>query len=194
MPEVRRDRELVFLGRLVSDKGCDVLIDALSILLARDLTPSLTIIGSGPAQETLKEQVKHLGLSGQVSFVGPLSGEPLVRLLNQHQIMVVPSRWDEPFGIVALEGIACGCFVIGSAGGGLREAIGECGVTFPNRNASALAELLHCTLTSRSTRLRNGNEIDMHLQRHRSHVIASSYSQIFHSTRDPILEADSNPS
>jgi hypothetical protein len=46
------------------------------------------------------------------------------------------------FGIVAVEAIACGCVVVGSAGGGLAEAIGPCGVTFPNGDAHALVSIL----------------------------------------------------
>ena len=60
-----------------------------------------------------------LGLERQVEFTGVLQGETLVRTLNAHRIMVVPSRTPEPFGVVALEGIACGCVVVGSEGGGL---------------------------------------------------------------------------
>jgi len=62
--------------------------------------------------------------------------------LNEARILVVPSLWNEPFGIVALEGIACGLAVVGSAGGGLPEAIGPCGLTFPNGDAAALAARL----------------------------------------------------
>lgn len=65
-----------------------------------------------------------------------------MRLLNQHRVLVVPSRYHEPFGIVALEGIACGCLVVGSSGGGLKKAIGPCGLTFPNGDAEALAAVL----------------------------------------------------
>jgi glycosyltransferase involved in cell wall biosynthesis len=61
--------------------------------------------------------------------------------------MVVPTREGEGFGVVALEGIACGCVVVGSTCGGLPEAIGPCGRTFKNGDPSALAEVLHDLLT-----------------------------------------------
>ena len=76
---------------------------------------------------------RALSLAENVSFVGPKSGDGLAEILNQHQILVVPSRWAEPFGIVAVEGIACGCVVVGSVAGGLPEAIGGCGVNFSQR-------------------------------------------------------------
>lgn len=67
-PAIKRDRELVFVGRLVSDKGADILVDALWKLKTRGLTPSLSIIGTGPEESALKEQVRRLGLDGQISF------------------------------------------------------------------------------------------------------------------------------
>jgi glycosyltransferase involved in cell wall biosynthesis len=82
-----------------------------------------------------------------VTFAGVRRDEALVRELNRHKIMVAPSTYHEPFGIVALEGIACGCVVVGSERGGLREAIGPCGPTFPNGDAAALAECLRELLT-----------------------------------------------
>jgi glycogen(starch) synthase len=180
MPDVDRNRDLVFLGRLVSDKGCDLLIDALSILKGQGLTPSLTIIGSGPERQALEVQVKRLNLSAQVRFAGPQSGEELVRLLNEHRIMVVPSRWNEPFGIVALEGIACGCSVVGSSGGGLPEAIGPCGITYPNNQPEALAAALSQVLNAPSSDSAIVNA-STHLGAHFADRIALQYSTVVES-------------
>ena len=77
-----------------------------------------------------------------LEFVGGKFGDELATLLNQHRIMVVPSRWPEPFGLVALEGIACGCAVGGSEEGGLKEAMGPCGISFKNSDYSSLAAAL----------------------------------------------------
>ena len=134
---VARTRELIFVGRLVSDKGASLLLDAMKLL---ETKPRLTIVGDGPERTNLERQAASLQLQSQVTFAGPQRGEALADLLRQHHILVVPSLWEEPFGIVALEGIACGCVVVGSGGGGLAEAIGFCGITFPNGNAGALAE------------------------------------------------------
>ena len=78
------------------------------------------MIGDGPEASRLQEQAARLGIGGQIDFLGARRGEELVGLLNRHRILVVPSRYNEPFGIVALEGIACGCVVIGSEGAGSR--------------------------------------------------------------------------
>jgi glycogen synthase len=179
LPEVKRDRELVFLGRLVSDKGVDLLLQALANLKEQNLTPKLTIIGQGPEENKLRQQAKDLNLDDRVDFVGVKIGRDLTELLNAHQIMVVPSRWNEPFGIVALEGIACGCVVVGSSGGGLKDAIGECGVTFPNGDAAALTQVL-ANLLQNSDRLSTYREqAAAHLSRHQPTEVATAYLQVF---------------
>jgi glycogen(starch) synthase len=179
MPQVRRDRELVFLGRLVSDKGADILIDALANLQAQGLHPRLTIIGTGPEEGNLKTQISRYNLDAQVQFLGLQTGEKLTQLLNAHQILVMPSRWQEPFGLVALEGIACGCVVVGSAGGGLKTAIGECGVTFPNGDVQALTEILFNLLTTPQKLSTYTAHQQIHLNNHKAKTVVKKYLEIF---------------
>jgi glycosyltransferase involved in cell wall biosynthesis len=145
-PEIPRARDVLFVGRLVSDKGCDLLVNALAQLAADGVRPTMTITGSGPEEESLKQQVVKLGLADQTQFTGALRGEALARMMNSHRILVVPSIWEEPFGIVALEGIASGCWVIGSKRGGLAEAIGPCGTVFENASQDELTAALKTSL------------------------------------------------
>lgn len=178
LPEVPRSRELMFLGRLVSDKGVDVLLDALGLLAADGVRPSLTVVGEGPERTVLADQAGRLGVEGQIAFLGNRHGEDVVRLLNAHRILVIPSRYNEPFGIVALEGIACGCLVIGSRGGGLKEAIGPCGLTFENGDAGELARLLAAALAD-SDRFAAAPEIVAdHLARHGSDRMVAAYLRV----------------
>ena len=174
-----RSGDLVFLGRLVSEKGVDLLFEALVILRGRDLFPRLTIVGGGPELLPLQQLATRLGLDEQVTFSGPKRDEALRSLLRQHKILVVPSRYDEPFGIVALEGIACGCVVVGSQGGGLPEAIGPCGRTFPNGDAHALAEALESLLSSPNERERLLAQAPGHLAKFHPTAIAESYIALF---------------
>jgi glycogen synthase len=178
MPEIQRDRELVFLGRLVSDKGVNILLDALAQLKSRGFTPRLTIIGSGPEEINLRQQVQNLELIEQVTFAGVKLEHELTKLLNAHQIMVVPSLWDEPFGIVALEGIACGCVLVGSERGGLKDAIGCCGITFPNGNLQALTEALVNLLQNPEQLARYKANAPEHLLRHQKSAIAKAYLEV----------------
>src|SRR6185295_6892236 len=142
-PEIPRTKDLVAVGRLVSDKGFSLLLDALKILEREmGLTPRLTLIGEGPERPRLAAQAEALGIAERIAFTGAISHEEIALRLAEHRILVAPSLYQEPFGLVALEGIACGCVVIGSSGGGLPEAIGRCGKTFPNGDAHALAEAI----------------------------------------------------
>ena len=149
IPEINRNQELVFLGRLVSDKGANLLLEALAQLKSKGLTPQLTIIGTGPEESKLIQQ-----------------------------IMVVPSLWDEPFGIVALEGIACGCVVVGSEGGGLKDAIGPCGVTFANSNVEQLTKALFNLLTNSEQLITYRERAKSHLARHSSKAVAKTYLDV----------------
>lgn len=150
MPEIPRDRDLLFVGRLVSDKAPDLLLNAVKLLTHHNLSPTVTITGSGNEEESLRAQVKQLGLSNQVEFTGPKRGRELAEVMNAHRIIVVPSRIREGFGLVALEGIACGCIPVVADAGGLLEAIGNCGLMFNRDDAVGLAGKLRTLLEDAS--------------------------------------------
>ena len=135
-----RDRDLIFVGRLIPEKGADLLLESLARLRERQICPSATIVGDGPQRQELQRQALAFGLREQVQFAGAVTGEALAHLLNRHRVIVVPSRWEEPFGIVALEGLACGCMVVASDGGGLPDAVGLCGRLFERGSAETMAE------------------------------------------------------
>jgi glycosyltransferase involved in cell wall biosynthesis len=175
LPGIERTEDLVFLGRLVSDKGVDLLLDALALLAEEGLHPGLSVIGGGPEATALREQAERLGLAGQVRFLGVRTGEELVEILNRHRILVVPSRYHEPFGIVALEGIACGCVVVGSEGGGLKDAIGPCGDTFRNGDTEDLARVLGERLRHPERDTECLDQAEAHLARHSARKATEAY-------------------
>jgi glycosyltransferase involved in cell wall biosynthesis len=136
-----RDRALVFCGRLVSDKGAELLIRALGIVLRKLSDVTLTIIGDGPERCSLEALTDKLGIGAKIDFVGWRRGSDLASLLGQHRVMVVPSLWEEPFGIVALEGLACGCRLVVTDRGGLPEAAGPWGRKC-NPNSESIADAI----------------------------------------------------
>ena len=174
LPGVERTGDLAFVGRLVSDKGVDVLLDALALLAAEGLRPRLTVTGDGPELPALREQARRLGIE-EVEFLGTRTGEELVEILNRHRILVAPSRYNEPFGIVALEGIACGCVAVGSAGGGLKEAIGPCGETFRNGDPADLAQALSRLLRHPEVHEEYLRHAEAHLALHTADRAAAAY-------------------
>ncbi|MBA3651976.1 MAG: glycosyltransferase family 4 protein [Chthoniobacterales bacterium] len=180
-PSAERPADLVFLGRLVSEKGVDILLEALATFRTRGLFPSLTIVGGGPELLAMQQLATSLQLDGQVTFTGPKRGDELAALLRRHKILVVPSRYDEPFGVVALEGIACGCVVVGSRGGGLPEAIGPCGLTFQNGDVNGLAQALQSLLLSPDEQERLLAHAPQHLAKFHPATIAEAYLTLFHS-------------
>lgn len=176
---VERLRDLIFVGRLVSDKGADLLLTAVGALVRDGLRPTVTIVGAGPEESALREQARSSGLESLIEFAGIRRGPDLVELLNRHRVLVVPSRWEEPFGVVALEAIASGCVVVGSSGGGLPDAIGTCGEIFPNGDAVALVRALAGLLRDDSRIAELRRDADRHSRRHSRAQIASEYLAVF---------------
>ncbi|SDT86130.1 Glycosyltransferase involved in cell wall bisynthesis [Verrucomicrobium sp. GAS474] len=142
VPGTTRDGEVIAVGRLVSDKGFDLLFRALGKLRREGRAIGLTVVGSGPEEGALRDLAAAEGIAGQVAFAGSQPPEAVAALLRRHRVLAVPSRWAEPFGIVALEGIACGCVAVASRGGGLPEAVGPCGFLFENGDVDGLAAAL----------------------------------------------------
>jgi glycogen(starch) synthase len=178
MPNVRRDRHIVFAGRLDRVKGVDLLITALASLFAKGKRIDATIIGDGPELDNLKTQAARLGLDQLVSFRGVLRGKRLAEEFNRHHVLVVPSRWNEPFGIVALEGAACGCVIIGTGGGGLPEAIGPCGLTVPNDDAESLANAIDSLFVNPDSMAKYRHSMSMHLVKFTSSAIVDAYEAL----------------
>jgi glycosyltransferase involved in cell wall biosynthesis len=163
MPQVPRERDVVFLGRLQPYKGPDILIDALAQLAASGQRLSATVIGGGPEDAALKAQAQRLGVADQMEFTGPLRGETLARKLNAHRVMAIPSRGEEAFAITALEGLACGCVIVGALSGGVPEAIGPCGPIVPQNDPAALAKALDGLLNDESVYAAYHSAIPRHL-------------------------------
>ena len=134
-----RETDFLFVGRLVSQKGCDMLIEACSRLRRAF---RLSIVGDGAELAGLSARVEALGLSDRIVFLGFMRDEQLARTMGRHRVMIVPSVGAEGFGIVALEGLACGCRMLVSDAGGLPEAVGPFGDVFPMGNVDALVALL----------------------------------------------------
>jgi len=166
----QRDQRLLFVGRLIPGKGGDLLIEALQILKARGRDIGLRVLGEGPERARLQELARGL----PVEFEGIKTRKELAEIFNQHRVLVIPSMCDETFGLIALEGLACGCQVIAANDGGLPEAIGPCGRIFPRGDAKALAEMIE-----QSQGGFNGlSEVEGHLAKHRAQAVAEAYLKV----------------
>jgi len=130
-----------FVGRFVSEKGIDVLLDAVRRLAS---PVRVRLIGGGPLRAELQELAGSA--SADVAFVEPVTPNHLPAFYRQLDVLVLPSRttpvWKEQFGRVLVEAMACGVAVVGSDSGAIPEVIGDAGLTFPEGDAGALADTL----------------------------------------------------
>lgn len=175
---IAKTLDFVFLGRLVSDKGADLAVSLMKVLLDKGSPCSLSVIGEGPEMENLKEQARRSGLSEYVRFTGKMNGTSLVEELNRHKYILVPSRWKEPFGNVALEGMACGCLPVVSDGGGLPDAVGNAGFVFRRNDLGSLAEVVTQNLFDEAITHQMTINAEVHLQDHREDVVAAKYYRL----------------
>jgi glycosyltransferase involved in cell wall biosynthesis len=125
-----------FVGRVVPEKGVDVLVDALAPLDAR-----LLVVGDGAARPALEARTARWA-AGKAFFVGASADTDVPHHLACMTALVLPSRttatWTEQFGHVLIEAMAAGVPVIGSSSGAIPEVIGDAGLIFPEGDARAL--------------------------------------------------------
>jgi glycogen(starch) synthase len=165
-----RQKDLIFVGRLIRGKGVHVLIEALRELDHRGYRRELTIVGDGPALTELRRAAE--GLS--VEFVGARRNGELSDLLADHRILVVPSVDPEPFGIVAIEGLACGCVVVATRNAGLVEAVSTHGVLCKPGDPQSLANaILEADAASRPI-----DGVAQHVARHDPEYVANEYLKV----------------
>jgi glycogen(starch) synthase len=177
--DAEKNKDIVFVGRLVSDKGCDLLIRALHSLALEGRQFSVTIIGDGPERKRLELLVHQHKLNSCVTFTGALRGADLASEISNHKVMVIPSIWNEPYGIVAIEGLAAGCYLIGSSGGGLGEIISKVGCAFPNGNEIALADSIRNVFSNEEILTNFADQANALLHVHTATYSASRYIKVF---------------
>jgi glycosyltransferase involved in cell wall biosynthesis len=127
---------ILFLGRVAEAKGVDILLEALSQVDSR-LEWFLVIAGDGYYLPQIKRMVTDCRLEKRVHFTGWVTGREKVRLLHEAAVVVVPSLWPEPFGMVGIEAMACARPVIAFDVGG----IGDWLTTGVNGFLSAVGEV-----------------------------------------------------
>ncbi len=139
------EKIVLYVGRIVREKGVEILIRAAPQVLAQVPEAKFLIAGRGPELEAMRALVAEMHLENRVVLLGYISDEDRNRLLKVADCAVFPSLY-EPFGIVALEAMAARTPVVASDVGGLREVVqhGETGITiYPGDVASCAWGILH---------------------------------------------------
>ena len=136
-------RRVVFAGRVEQPKGVAVLIQA-----AREVDAEFVICGGGRQLEAMRELAAGLGVDDRIRFTGWLEPDELAGELAAASVVVVPSLWPEPFGLVGIEALAAGRPVIASATGGILDWLEDAvGLRVRPGDATELADALRRLLS-----------------------------------------------
>lgn len=133
------EKIVMYVGRFVREKGIHVLLNAASVVLSEEPRTKFVIVGGGH-REKLEKFVRWYGLEQKVLFTGFMANRSLHQVFRIADVAVFPSLY-EPFGIVALEGMAAGAPVVTSDAGGLKEVVlhDKTGTLSFSGNAESLA-------------------------------------------------------
>lgn len=143
-------KNIAFVGRLNRDKGAYLLIEAFNDFKERTHSDyELNLIGDSEERKDIEEFAKGTKYSNDIHFLGSKKPSEIVQILNRHKILAVSSThpYYEAFGIVVLEGLACGCVVVGADGDGIEEALHGCGLLYRNGDAANLSEKLNAAMS-----------------------------------------------
>ena len=137
------EKIIFYVGRIVREKGIQVLLRAVPQILSKEEKIKFVIAGKGPFLDSLKDHAGYLGISDKVYFTGFISDEERNKLYHIADAAVFPSLY-EPFGIVALEAMATRTPLITTTAGGLDEFVkhGENGLKVRPDNPQQLADMI----------------------------------------------------
>jgi glycosyltransferase involved in cell wall biosynthesis len=138
---------VLFVGRLVREKGLHTVIEALSHLdVADDVRLTVLGVAAHPFEyaDDLRARVAEAGLSERVEFRSPLPNDAMPNAYHEHDVLVFPSAGDEGLPMALIEAMACGLAVATTLTGGSPEIVteGETGLAFPAGDSVALADRL----------------------------------------------------
>ncbi|MFN3231289.1 MAG: glycosyltransferase family 4 protein [Alphaproteobacteria bacterium] len=157
-PDPENPPTILCIGRLVRVKGFDLAITALARIAEAVPDVRMVIAGDGDIRNELEAQVSDMGLNDRVSFLGTIDPAHVPALMRSATLVVMPSRWRESFGLVAIEAAFQERVVVGSRVGGIQETIddGTTGLLVENENPDAIAEAVIGLLNDRNRLTRMG--------------------------------------
>jgi len=145
----RKTDELLFVGRLVEVKGLQILLEAMTKVIARHPNIHLVVAGAGPLESELRASAKKLDIADHVDFRGMVMQSKLPTLYRQATIAVFPfvvtkSGVQEGFGLVVVEAMGCGCPIIAGDLPAIHDTVvhKENGLLFESGNSQALADAI----------------------------------------------------
>ena len=143
---LNKDSKVLFVGRIVKEKGVEIYVDAIKKIANNFPNWQFFLIGnSGTRNKFFKnkfeneiiEKFKNIGPN--TNQIGFISNPEVLKIMEKSSILVVPSLWQEPFGLTAIEGLANRMIVRGNNVGGLKDIIKDRGILIDNINAEKLS-------------------------------------------------------
>jgi glycogen(starch) synthase len=166
---ITQRRGLLFVGRVEPEKGVLYLLDQWPRIRAALGVQELRIVGGGSLSGEIERRIGS-GEVQDVTFTGPLERDATAREMGQAAYLVVPSFWAEPFGAVALEGIAAGAIVILTDRGGLPETTGSLGHFFDPDRQDSLDSALASARAAFEAQAASPDERARYMEAVRTHV------------------------
>lgn len=184
-----------YVGRLVEEKGIEILLLAVSRLVGPWI---LKILGDGPDRPRLEKMAQWLGIAPRVSFDERMPSTHLPNYFSGLDVLVLPSltrsNWKEQFGRVLIEAMACDVITVGARSGAIPEVIGEAGLTFAEGDAAELQDRLQNLLDDvtlrRELRQKGRQRVTDH---YTQAAIARRTVQVYRSVLGQPLPADHPP-
>jgi glycogen synthase len=137
-------KRLLYVGQVTLHKGVHIAVEALKRLVRQPGHRStiLTIVGGPDYDNRIHRLVSSLNLEGNVVFTGRVSRDQLPAIYREHDLLLFPSVWDEPFSIALLEAMSSGLAVVGTNTGGTAEILEDevNALIFPKEDSEACAE------------------------------------------------------
>jgi glycosyltransferase involved in cell wall biosynthesis len=172
--ESEKENFILYVGRLSEEKGVYHLINAMSKVVKENPSIKLKLAGTGSEAENLKKFVDELGLNDNVEFLGLLPLYEVIPYFQKALCLVVPSLWNEQFGIIGVEALACGTPAIASNVGGIPDwcVDGVTGFLIEPGDEAALAEKI--------TKLINNPELSKRLGENGIKHVENNFSEPVH--------------
>jgi len=142
-------RSLLYAGQLIPEKGVHTAISALGLLASEPGLELLTLDIAGISlypdyEKKLRDLARDTGIAERVRFLGRIQRDQIAAVYREHDVLVFPSEWMEPFAITPLEAITAGMAVVGTTTGGSGELFRdrETAMVFEAGNAQACADAI----------------------------------------------------
>ncbi|MDZ8032024.1 glycosyltransferase [Nostoc sp. DedSLP04] len=146
----------IFVGRLATDKGVDILLKAVRILQDENKEFKITIIGDGEQSQQLKQLTSDLGIANKVNFLGKVPQKEVLLKVQDALALIAPSRWQDPAPYVVQEASSVQTCSIVSKMGGLSEVGGPHSLFFENEDAEELAKCMRYCLDNPDEAINRG--------------------------------------